>query len=376
MEGNVFKSKYDGVCTYCKAQFKAGDPVRWDRTRRGIVYHAECKGEAPEQSMTAATVPAPTAAPGASGNAFQAMADALAPLLVPMVAPLVKPAIDRGEVLDMIESAIAGQVNPVLTVEVKRPDGDIKAVTPAHPMLAELLELVNIGENVYLWGPPGSGKSTAAKQCSDALGLRWGYMALNPQTPESRVLGYWDAKGTYIRTLFRDLYENGGVFCFDEMDNASAALVTTLNSGLENGHMAFPDAVIARHADFVLVATGNTNGKGGNAMFPERRPFDAAFHERFVTLFWAYDEALESALTLAVNPDGGRWLEWVRKVRAYCAANFPRVVVSPRASIKGARLLGRGTWKNAPEKVAEMVIFKGADRDTVKKILAACPVKS
>jgi cobaltochelatase CobS len=200
-----------------------------------------------------------------------------------------------------------------------------------HQLQEDLLMLISLGENVYLWGAPGSGKSTAAKKCAEALNLRWGYIALNPQTPESRLIGYMDAKGSYVRSLFRDVYENGGVFCIDEMDNASAGLVTTLNSGLENGHMAFPDDVIARHQDFVLVATGNTNGKGGNAMFPERRPFDAAFSERFVFLRWEYDENLEHALTMAHNPNASGWLMWVRQVRDYCAQELPaRSGVPPR----------------------------------------------
>jgi cobaltochelatase CobS len=266
------------------------------------------------------------------------------------------------EIRDIAKKATGG----VLSIEIKKEgEKEVKKIDGVHKDFDTLLKLIQVGDHVYMWGPPGSGKSTAARQVSDALGIEFGYISLNPQTPDSRILGYLDAGGHYRSTVFRKLYEEGGVMCIDEMDNAAPSLCVTINSGLESDLMAFPDRMVKRSPKFVLVATGNTTGRGANPSFPERRPFDSAFAERFTYLEWNYDHSLERAIALAHNPKAVAWVDWIQKVRAFCVKTYPRVVVSPRASFKGAKLLGK--FKEAD--IAEMVLFKGLDRDTVKAIL-------
>lgn len=296
-------------------------------------------------------------------------------LIAAAVAPYVKGSVDEAKVRAIVAEALAERApEPVETVIVlQRPDGARVETKDEHPLFPTLTQLLAAGTHVYAWGPPGGGKSTAAAHAARALGRRYGYISLNPQTTDSRLLGYKDATGNYHRTPFRDCYEGGGVFCIDEMDNASDNLLTTLNGALENGHGAFPDGLVDRHADFVMVATGNTAGRGGSQNHAGRRPFDAATAERFVYLAWNYDEALEERLTLAAWAGARPWLAWVRKVRAYAGQHHPRLVVSPRASILGARLLKSGVLADV-DAVAEAVLFKGLDRDTRAKIVAACPL--
>lgn len=304
----------------------------------------------------------------------QAPTDALAALIAAAVSPLVRGAVDAETVRAIVREELAGHERTVRTeLTITRPDGSKETFKSEHPLFPVLLGYVNAGCNVYAWGAPGGGKSTAAAHAAKALGRSYGYISLNPQTTDSRLLGFKDAHGVYQRTPFRDCYENGGVFCIDEMDNASDNLLTTLNGALENGHAAFPDGMVTKHPDFVMIATGNTAGRGGSQNHAGRRPFDAATAERFVYVEWTYDEPFEERLTLAQNADARPWLLWVRKVRAYAGQHHPRLVVSPRASMLGARLLKAGAVADA-EQLAEAVLFKGLDRDTRAKILAACPL--
>jgi cobaltochelatase CobS len=211
---------------------------------------------------------------------------------------------------------------------------------------------------------------------ASALGREYGYASLNPQTPESRLLGFIDAGGTYRRTVFRDRFENGGIMCIDEMDNGHPALLNTLNGMIEPGaeYGAFPDGMVRRHPDFVMVCTGNTNGRGGDKMFPERRQLDAAFAERFAFLRWDYDLALERRLTLAHCEDSTKaetWLRWVRAVRAHVEKHSIRLWATPRAAMTGASFLHDSSW--SVQDIAETVMFKGLDKDTVAAILTAVP---
>lgn len=261
----------------------------------------------------------------------------------------------------------------VLTIEVQPTNGgDPVTIKGAHKVMPRLLDCAAARMHAYLFGPPGSGKSTGAHQVSKALDLPFGYISLNPQTPESRILGYRDAAGNYQGTRFRTIYESGGVFCIDELDNASGALLTTLNSFIENGLGAFPDGMIERHADFVLIATGNTNGRGANMAFPERRALDAAFLDRFAFLPWGYDEALELAIAVGNFEHATPWVEYVRRVRAHCLVHHPRVFVTPRASQRGAILLKHTKWTAA--EIQEAMIFRGLDKATTNSINRAVPV--
>jgi cobaltochelatase CobS len=227
-----------------------------------------------------------------------------------------------------------------------------------------------MGKHVYLFGGPGSGKSTAGFKVADALGVRHGYISLTAQTGESRLFGYMDATGNYVKTEFFTCYTEGGVFVIDEADNASANLLTALNGALANGHAAFPCGNLPRHKDFVCIATGNTSGWGANPMFPERRPMDAAFRERFVFIQWEYDLKFERRLAIAHNPNAAKWIDWVQMTRIYCASTYPKLMVTPRASIEGASLLGMMPILD----IANMLVFKGFDKDSVTRILSANPL--
>jgi len=283
--------------------------------------------------------------------------------------------VDEQKVLDLVSdkfAELAAQLPRPLVLEVKSPDGEVKTIAGAHKDFPKLMYFILKRQHVYLWGPPGSGKSTAARMAAEVQGLRHAYTSLNPQTPESRILGYTDAGGTYRPSVFHDLYKEGGVFCIDEQDNAAPALLTTLNSLLENGVGAFPCGMVDRHPDFVLVSCGNTNGKGANHSFPDRRPFDCAFTERFKFLFWGYDESMEEDVAMAINPLARPWIEYVRSLRQFCMEAYPRLVISPRATFSGGDCL-KDTVLDIAE-ILEAVIWKGMDKDSIARILRERPI--
>lgn len=280
--------------------------------------------------------------------------------------------LNHDEIRAIIKEEVTNYIPKTHTLEIVRPDLSKIKLEGAHKQFEKLMHVVSFGKHAYLYGAPGSFKSTTAKMVSDALGVSYAYTSLNPQTPESRLLGFMHAGGQYVETEFYRLCRDGGVFCIDEMDNASPALLNTLNSLLDNGHASFPCGTIERHPKFVVVATGNTNGNGGNVQFPDRRAFDPAFKERFACIQWDYDEQLEHAITLNINPDALPWLNWVRAVRAFVDKNDIRLVASPRASFNGALFLKDDAF--TVSEIAEMVVFKGLDRDTFKNVVRACPI--
>ena len=247
-----------------------------------------------------------------------------------------------------------------------------------HYLVPALITIVATGTHAYLVGPAGSGKSTACEQVAEGLGRD--YYFTGAVDSAYALSGFIDAQGRYVTTAYRQAYENGGVFCFDEIDASDPAALLYVNAGLANGHQNFPDAIIKRHPDFVCIAAANTIGQGGSRQYVGRNPLDAASLDRFAVIDWDYDEALETAIVTGVQKQGKHgpkiggqgsavdWLAYVQNIRAAVALQGHRLVVSPRASITGAKLLAAGLpW----DFVASACVWKGADSAVVAKIKEA-----
>ncbi len=179
-----------------------------------------------------------------------------------------------------------------------------------------------------------------------------------------------DAGGSYVRTPFREAYENGGVILLDELDNGHPGLVAEINQATANGYCAFADGMVQRHADTRIVATGNTFGRGPDRLFVGRNILDAATLDRFVTVEVAIDERLEANLARGFATEDSKakvedWIGYVCQVRRKVQDQKLPVVVSPRATIEGAKLLTCGF---TTEEVKEIRLFAGIGSDTRAKI--------
>ncbi len=273
----------------------------------------------------------------------------------------------QGRIDAWIASDVSLAAPPTLTATPDAPGTIFK-----HMKFKALHYFIKQGHHVYMWGPASSGKSTAAEQVADELGVVYSYISLNPQTSEFRLLGYKDAGGTYQRTPFRERFEFGGVFCIDELDNANPALLTTINGLLAGGTGDFPDGNIKRHKDFIVVGTGNTNGRGATRAFPDRRKMDAATMDRFTFLAWDIDPLLETCIAQTIHASKGAQIAaWMQRVRAWGAMHAPLLQVTTRATFRMATTidtqpLTRSEWLDA-------TLFHGLDRDTVITCLRAVP---
>lgn len=238
--------------------------------------------------------------------------------------------------------------------------------TDNHENYNLLITFLKEKEHVYLWGPAGSGKSTAAEKAAEDLGLDYGYVSLDPYASSTCLIGYMNATGGYVKTPFYDIYKNGGVFCVDELDNASSSLLVTLNSALANGMCAFPCGMVKRHENFRLVATGNTDGKGGTPQYPERRQLDSAVLDRYLAIHWGYDEKLELSIALQIDKQcGAEAAKFVQDVRKRAIELAPDLIVSPRSTIRITKLM-----KLVPKRtLVESTLFKGYDEGTVSEIM-------
>jgi cobaltochelatase CobS len=252
----------------------------------------------------------------------------------------------------------------IVRMEVKLADREIvKLDGPQHYEMPRLVRQLAAGNHVYLCGPAGSGKTTAASNAATAVGRKFYLQPAISGTHE--LLGWRDASGFYHTTPFRQAFEHGGTICLDEIDAGDAGAVNVINGALANSHYTFPDnpEPIARHPDFIVVACANTFGNGADRLYVGRTQLDAATLDRFYFIPWNYDEKLERAICPNVE-----WVERVQKYRRGADKIKARVVISPRASIMGAKALAAGDTVAQAE---EALIWKGMDSELKSRILQA-----
>lgn len=299
-------------------------------------------------------VPTPASMPGVYKPA---PTPATAPVTVPdgstqaaalqALQALLSPQIDKAEIERLVRAEFQNVAFPTKTVVITATETrEVEGTT--HERLADVVLDLSLGENVLMVGSAGTGKSTIAKQTATALGLGYGEISLNPGLTATALLGYMNAAGGYVRTVFRDIWEFGGVFHADEFDNGHPSTLATLNAALatgKGGAIAFPDGMTPRHDDFRFVASANTFGRGPDRVYVGRQQLDAATLDRFVVEEIEVDEALEHAACLATgydSPKVSEVLRYVRQLRSNASRHKMTLIFSPRASIGMCRLLQAG----------------------------------
>jgi hypothetical protein len=356
-------AKYESVCSICNETIKVGDMFTWARRASGAPG-TQGDGE-PEANGSPAPTPTPVHPPDGGADGMMALAAMLMPALRTMgIAGMPQAEKDAlcSSVVEAASKAISAAVEAIprpTKVELVIPElGEPKNLGTVHkafPLLLKTIAAAKAAKEFGIWltGPSGSGKTTAVIKAAEALTLKFYYTGAI--TEAFSLLGYTDAHGKYVRTAFRDAYEYGGLFLWDEIDASAPDCLLAFNAAITNGHAAFPDGVIARHSDFIPVAAANTWGHGGTHEYVGRNKLDMATLKRFAQIAWDYDWDMVKA-TCSNIP----WVMRVKAVSDRVKAKGIRVVVTPRECYIGASLLAAGIDQ---EDVEAMTIRSGMTQE-------------
>ena len=284
-------------------------------------------------------------------------------------------------ITDIIKDEIAKAGSPKITIKIDDlPEIEMDRQHYKYPLL---LASARAGVHMMLVGPAGSGKTTVAASVAKNLDRPFKAISFGPTTSKADMVGYKDATGSYHKTDLVRAYEEGWVFLGDEMDAANAGVLTQINMALSNGHMSIPNGMVKRHPKFLFIAGCNTFGIGANRQYVGRNQLDAASLDRFAMIEFPIDEGLEAfrcgvtgksplfKLEAGGVPSNQEWVDRVRKVRKAVTKLEVRHIVSPRASIHGTQLIAAGVGRRHLD---EMILFKGMDVATRKKVEAECAI--
>jgi cobaltochelatase CobS len=275
--------------------------------------------------------------------------------------------IDVGAVADVVLKKIEERVPRKVEIQVKDTSGAVKKLKdqPRHNKFEHLLRAASTrlsnghAPGIFLQGEASSGKTTGAHQLAEALGLNWHFNGAISFPHE--MLGFIDGAGKYHRTPFREAYEKGGVYTFDEVDRCDPVALLAVNPHLANGVATFPDKQVKRHKDCIIVCTANTWGLGADANYSGATKLDAAFLSRFpVRINWDIDPALEQAIV----PDA-EWLTMIRAARARARAVGLKVLIDTRAALAGVALLQAGYSRQEAADMTYLANLKPEQRKQV-----------
>ena len=276
-------------------------------------------------------------------------------------------AIDADAVVAAVVKKMEERTPRKVEIAVKALDGKVSKVKgETHKQFEHLLRAATsrlpngYAPGIFLQGEASSGKTTGARMLAEALKLKWHFNGAISFPHE--MLGFIDGAGKYHGTPFREAYEKGGVYTFDEVDRSDPVALLAVNPHLANGVATFPDKQIKRHPDCIIVCTANTWGLGADANYSGATKLDAAFLSRFpVRINWDIDPDLESKIV-----ENGEWLARVRKARERARAVGLKVLIDTRAAQAGDALLKSGYSMQEAADMTYLANLKPAQRQQLE----------
>lgn len=279
---------------------------------------------------------------------------------------------EAGECTSQGLLALNDRVSKIVThaptvIEIKRPELPVINIGVQHRNFPKLIKACNSTltdgrrPNIYLVGPAATGKTYASEQVHRALfNGTYPFRSCGKTIFAHEFMGYYHGD-KYVRSQFREAFEHGGIFVADEFDRYEASATVALNNCLAGNSAAFPDGMVKRHSDFIFIACGNTAGKGATMEYNTANRMDAATMNRFITLQWPIDEAVENSL--AYNKD---WLAIVRKVREGVKQHAIKgVMITTRQVMDGQALISAGF---TVEEAEEACLRQGLDDIQWRKV--------
>lgn len=326
------------------------DPFRDERTKSKDGLVSYILASYTEEQINAALAGSEQAV---SGEAVSAPVDqgAVAQQIASLFATLAGSAVNESRVREIVGQAVTealeSQAPQRVEYHVTRLDGSSHKVDGhVRAEFSKVLRAAGAGLNILLVGPAGCGKTHLAHQVAEALGRDFASISCTAGMSESSLQGWLlPADGgafDYQESDFVRIYENGGVFLFDEVDAADPNTLLFVNQALANGGFHLPQrkgrTYVKRHADFVCIAAANTFGTGANTVYAGRERLDESTLDRFRAgvISLDYDTRFEEQ---AVHPSLLAWGWAVRKNIRECRLSR---VLSTRFLLDGTKLIAAG----------------------------------
>lgn len=248
----------------------------------------------------------------------------------------------------------------VINIKIEGKAHQVQIKSIVNPKFARILKYLARGENVYMYGPAGTGKNVTAKQCAEALDMPIFYN--NTIYTKYDLCGYMDANGQYVPTTFYNFMKAPkGLYFMDEYDNSQSSALVCFNDVLEDKKYTFPNGeTLYLDENHKIIAAGNTNGQGATEEYNDRYVIDESNRSRFMFVSVTYDPAVEKSI-VGESTDILDFINDLRRVRDEIGVKL----------ILGYREIKRlKTYEDDddPAELLDNMLIKGMEQDTINEI--------
>lgn len=272
---------------------------------------------------------------------------------------------DKNEVIENLQKQIESFKNSpksgnVINITVAGKTTTTEDNETYHQKFEEILNYVCNNENVYLYGPAGTGKNVICKQVANAL--KAAYFYNNTLYTKYDCIGYMDATGNFVKTVLYDFLKSEGaaLMFFDELDNSMAEAVIPLNDLLADGKLTFANGeTLYLSEDKHIIAAGNTDGRGATDEYNGRYKMDESTRSRFLFINVDYCRKVEESIV----KDSKYILDFIDELRKACKQTGIKLILGYREIIRLKKY-----ENNKPESVLQAAILKGLTVDCINEL--------
>jgi len=215
-----------------------------------------------------------------------------------------------GEVgLENLSEPLKAFIQQNQQVEIKLPDFKNVHTTSKDagsiPAFLKIVDDVMVGNNVFLVGEAGTGKTYLAESISKALDRPHITINCNQWTSPREIIGGETIEG-YKEGKLVDAWAKGKILILDELPKLDANTAGLLNEALAKTDAEGDNAMITtgegrkvkKHKAFGVIATGNTTGKRTSSKYGGNNKQDASLIDRFSSSYYyiEFNRELEKSL--------------------------------------------------------------------------------
>ena len=250
----------------------------------------------------------------------------------------------------------------VINIKIEGKTHQVQIKSIVNPKFARIMKYLAKGDNVYMWGPAGTGKNVTAKQCAEALDMPIFYN--NTIYTKYDLCGYMDANGQYVPTTFYNFMKAPkGLYFMDEYDNSQSSALVCFNDVLEDKKYTFPNGeTLYLDENHKIIAAGNTNGQGATEEYNDRYQMDESNRSRFMFVSVTYDPAVEKSIVGESN-DILDFINDMRRVR-------DEIGIKLILGYREIKRLKRYEDDDDPAELLDNMLIKGMEQDTINEIAA------
>lgn len=265
---NDLKESLDAV----PDEFKADIQKEIDETQSQIDSMSEAKEEVPQIPQQAESDDEFLKSMASTLNAFMSSGSGSG-VDSPTVRAIIKDYLkEEGIKLDELDKSILEEIKKNQTVILEIPAFgkkiEVNSKTARIPNFYEILDDVLAGNNVYLIGEAGGGKTYTAEMVAKTLQREYVTLNCSQYTSPLEILGGQSIEG-FKKGKLIDCWENGKILILDEMPKLDANTAGLFNDALAKSSKTRPkseakinsanpeEPPIERDNNFAVIATGN-----------------------------------------------------------------------------------------------------------------------